>query len=325
MNTGRRFLLDLVLSLAVGVFYYFYAAPDTESSRRLYHAILLSVGIFLFVRFFIRRFFMSSPLPTPDDFRRQLAHLEAQEPHYSQWNREQQINFLQQAGALALALELWPQVIRWFKLLVHLLEQEQHDHPESSEESQTRWFHVQFSLSFALMRHGQSQEGLERLHTLRQLPFVQKQPFYGTLLDLFEAKLAGQRDPEQGRRMLQTILDNVQQGEYEVDTLRLLAIEWSELGESETAILLLQKAVSLAAQREDRETETDLLYQLGHAYGDAGHLPQAAEVLVQLTRRYVQINYPSSAHIEQLRQKFCERFGTRNFQTAYHRAEKQLN
>lgn len=324
MDGGRHLFLDIALAVGIAVVYYVSAVSE-PSSRHLYHAVLIGLGVFLFVRFFVRQFLGASPTWTPERLRRQLRQIEEQEEHFSQWNREQQINFLEQSGAIALALERWPLVLRWYGLLASLLEQEQHDNLEQQEEIQIRLFHVHLALCFALLRDGQVSESLEKIQQLKQSQLARKDPIFSLLAELFHIRVVSQDDPKQGEQMLHALLHEVQQHEHEEEALRLVALEWLEMGKPETAIDLLQKAIDLAEKREDAVSEAETLYQLGYAYGEAGHLQQAAQTLVRLTRRYVQINVPSSEQIEQLRQKFYERFGTRNFQTAYHHAEKQVS
>lgn len=323
MTLDRSLVLDLFLGLSVTVVVLLYGNQDTGPLQRWMAAIGMGAGTILFARYFIRRFFLPPHVPSKADLVRQLERVEAYLENTPQIPQEQRIPLLEQAGALALALEQWPRIIHHYQDLSTLLEEEIQAQPDEAETLRRRWFHTQMALCFALHNNHQEEESLTQLRQLQETAERFSEPIFSLLIELFQARVISRNDPAQGEAMLNQALATSRQEGYEEDALRLVASEWLEWGHPKEAIPLLQRAQILAQERDDRLVETEVLFLLGLAYSAADHLPQAAQVLVQLTQTYIHSNMPTAEQLDLLRDQLCERFGKAAFREAYSTAKEQ--
>lgn len=324
MTTDRSFYLDLALGISVGLAYYFFGSYDLADRRHIAVSVSCGVGAYLFARYFIREFFFAKPPLTPEDLEKQLDSTESYLEKYDQLPPEQRIGLLEQAGAIAMALERWPRVLHHYEELAELLKSRKPESPEDQEVFERQSFHVQLALCFALFQNGEREESLQKLEGLEGYSLVRKEPIFKLLLDLFQIRVIAHDDKARGEAMLEEALQGAREEGLEEEALRLIASEWVELGQPETAIDLLEQAMTLAKEKKDRQQESEVLFQMGFAYGAAGNLPQAAKILAQLTRNYVHSNFPTPVQIEQLRRKLAEHFGDQQVEAAYNDAKKHL-
>lgn len=323
MTRDRSFLLDLALGISVGLVYFYTASYDRMSTRHIAVSISCGVGAYLFARYFLREFFFSRQPATVQDLEKELERIEDYLEKYDELPEEQRAGLLEQAGSIAMALERWDIVIDHYEELSTMILESQKEHPDEHEEHERQWFHVQLALCYSLFQQGRREESIERLETLRASSLTRSETIFKLLIDMFQIRIIAQDDLSKGKAMLEEALANAKEEGHEEDALRLVASEWVELGQPETAIDLLEQAMTLAQEKKDRQTESEVLYQMGFAYGAAGNLPQAARILVQLTRNYVHSNFPTPVQIEQLRRKLYEHFGAEQVQDAYNDAKRQ--
>lgn len=323
MNLDRSLVLDMGLGISVAAVYYMSNSSAVLPNQLLLYAAMVGLGTTLFARFFIRRFFLASPPPSPEELQEQLEQIDAF-IRESSLESEQKIALLEQAGAIALTLERWPMVVRYYTELTSQLQTQTAESPVEQEVLERRIFHTKLAISFALLQDNQKEESLNNLEALRYKPLVQKEPILSLLIDLFHARVISQDEPERGKAMLEEALSQAEQQSHEEDALRLVASEWLELEQAEEAIVLLRRAQTLAQNRGDNIAEAEILYQLGFAYGAAKQLPQAAQTLVLLTQQYIKYKYPTPQHIEQLREQLREQFGKQSFRDAFRKAKKEV-
>ncbi len=323
MILDRSLILDIGLGISVAVVYHMNGPSTHTPNQLLWYAVVTGLGTSLFARFFIRRFFLPHTSLTPEEMKKQLDGLDAYLQKHPRLENSQQFTLLEQAGTLALALEQWSDVVKYYAKLAALFKQEKSENPEQKKELERHWFHTQLTISFALFQNNQKERSLQTLEQLQSERVTQEEPIFALLIELFQARIISQDDAERGQSMLNDALLKAQQEDYEEDALRLVASEWIELGQPEEAVILLQRAMEMAQKREDAIAETEVLYQLGYAYGAAKQLPQAAQALVQLTKNYILHNYPTPQQIEQLRAVLREQFGKQPFRDACRNAEKK--
>ncbi len=324
MTRDRSFFLDLALGISVGLVYFYTASYDRMNTKHIAVSISCGVGAYLFARYFLREFFFSRQPATMQDLEKELERIEDDlEKYDDELPEEQRARLLEQAGAIAMALERWDIVIEHYEELSAMIRDSQREHPDEHDEHERQWFHVQLALCYSLFQQGQREESIEQLETLRASSLTRSETIFKLLIDMFQIRIIAQDDLTKGKAMLEEALVNAKEEGHEEDALLLVASEWVELGQPETAIDLLKQAITLAREKKDRQTESEVLYQMGFAYGAAGDLPQAARVLVQLTRNYVHSNFPTPVQIELLRRKLYEHFGVEQVQDACNDAKRQ--
>lgn len=107
MTRDRSFFLDLALGISVGLVYFYTASYDRMGTKHIAVSISCGVGAYLFARYFLREFFFSRQPATMQDLEKELERIEDYLEKYDELPEEQRAGLLEQAGAIAMALERW--------------------------------------------------------------------------------------------------------------------------------------------------------------------------------------------------------------------------
>jgi hypothetical protein len=306
----RSWFLDVGLGVSVAVFSYAYSFHSLPWSQRLWAAGSLGVGITLFARFFLRRL-MERSQENPKQMQRTLERLEASLHAQAPRQPEEQMALLEQAGALALALEHWEKAARHYRQLLDALEawlQEQTQ--EIQDEFVERRQHFLLAMAFAQIQGESFAEGMASLEPLRREAESLSAPSLRMLVELLWTRARLKQAPEEAEERLGALLSWAKEQDLREEGLRVVAAEWLELGAPRQALPLLEEAKALLEARGDRVALNDLYSELVLAYCEAGELQPAASLYVTLTRAYLYATPPSPDALDTLYRKLYARFGS---------------
>ena len=327
MYWDRTILLDFFLAAGIGVAVFLVESPSLAQfeARALWLALGTGAAVFLGVRFFFRRFFfVRQPRQVLE---RRLAQLSTR-LQGAALPLQEELYLLEEAAALSLALERWEESLNYHDLLLDRLRAMEEAGELVEEREDESWalrrLHVRLARSFVLLQEERHQEALECLEVLQDEVLSFDEPRLRLLIDLFRARIIASDDREEGDRLFDRALEQFRLSGNEEDGLRFVASELMSLGDAGRSVELLERALVLAEERHDREAVVQTIRFLGHAHVAAGHLPQAAEALVRLTRSYLQSSIPSAEEVDELRLELRQRFGAREARAALLEDQRDL-
>ncbi|MCB9637857.1 MAG: hypothetical protein H6728_14610 [Myxococcales bacterium] len=304
----RSWILDGALGSSVAAVSFMYGFVHLPWMQRVLAAFSLGTGLTLFAHYFLRRL-MRRAAPSKEEMEHDLAALEVQIVQGRFSTPEEEMGLLEQAGALALALEHWPKAAAHYQRLVASMENWCAQQPPAvQEEFRSKRLHFQLAISFALTQGGKTAEGLEALTLLREESRDSKEPSLRLLVELFYVRALLAESPEDAESLLGDILEDARTWGKEIEGLRMVASEWNELGQPQRALELLQEAESLLGEDAEYATRTELYCEMLLAYSEAGSLKEAARLYVRLTQSYLHTNLPHPAVLEQLHKTLQQRF-----------------